>query len=210
MKMRRAIALGALLCLASTGLASPVLAEAPLKKPVVKSTAAAALAANWTVVAAQSSIGFSGTHAGRQFKGSFQKWTAAIRFDPARLDEANATVRIDLASAFTGDKTYDKTLPEGDWFNLKATPVATFQSTKFRPGAAPGKYIADGILTLRAVKVPVSLPFTLTMAGEMATMTGDVTLKRMAFGLGAESDASGEWVSLDIPVAVKVVAKRGK
>jgi polyisoprenoid-binding protein YceI len=179
-------------------------AEAPQKKATIS-----AQQSNWAVIPAQSSIGFSATHAGKTFKGVFRKWSAAIRFDPAKLDEANATVRIDLSSAYTGDKTYDKSLPEADWFNIKATPVATFQSQKFRT-ASPGKYVADGILTLRNVKVPVSLPFTLTIAGDMASMNGDVSLKRMAFGLGAESDAKGDWVSLDIPVSIKVVAKRVK
>jgi polyisoprenoid-binding protein YceI len=164
-------------------------------------------ALNWAMIPAQSSIAFSGTHAGRTFNGTFKKWTATIRFDPQKLDEANATVRIELASAFTGDKTYDKTLPEADWFNVKSTPIATFQSQKFRSTTAPGKYIADGVLTLRNLKVPVSVPFTLAIVGDTATMSGEVSLKRMAFNLGSESDATGAWVSLDIPVKLKVVAR---
>ncbi len=184
--------------------AAPSIAEAPPKKATIPP-----LTANWAIIPAQSSIGFSATHAGKKLNGTFRKWTAAIRFDPAKLDEANATVRIDLGSAFTGDKTYDKSLPEADWFNIKSTPVATFQSQKFR-AVAPGKYIADGILTLRNIKMPLSLPFALTIAGDTASMAGDVSIKRMAFALGAESDAKGDWVSLDIPVAIKVVAKRLK
>jgi polyisoprenoid-binding protein YceI len=175
---------------------APILAKTEITK-----------ALNWAVNPVQSSISFSGTHAGRTFTGTFKKWTATIRFDPLKLDEANATVRIELASAFTGDKTYDKTLPEADWFNVKSTPVATFQSQKFRSTAMPGKYIADGVLTLRNIKMPVSMPFTLAIAGDTATMISDVTLKRMAFNLGSDSDSKGDWVSLDIPVKLKVVAK---
>jgi polyisoprenoid-binding protein YceI len=184
--------------------ASPVLAQAA-KKPLATKSAVA----EWQVIPAISNISYSGTHAGRTFTGSFSQWTAAIRFDPAKLAESNATVRIMLASSKTGDKTYDETLPGADWFDLGRTPVAMFQSQRFRE-IAPGKYVADGILTLRNMKVPVSLPFSLAIAGDTATMSGQVTLKRMAFGLGKTSDPSGDWVSLDIPVTVRVTATRKK
>jgi polyisoprenoid-binding protein YceI len=186
--------------------AVPAWADAGGKVVAAKPVAGAG-AGNWTVVPAQSEIAFSGSHAGRTFRGVFQKWSAAIRFDPAKLADANATVRIDLASSRTGDKTYDETLPGDDWFNLKKTPVAMFQSTRFRDNG-PGKYIADGILTLRDVKVAVSLPFGLTIKGNMASMSGQLTLKRMAYGLGKGSDPAGDWVGLDIPVTIKVTAIR--
>jgi polyisoprenoid-binding protein YceI len=202
---KRLYALTAALLVSSLA-ASPVLAQAA-KKPLPAKPAS--VAAEWVVVPAKSSIAYSGTHAGRTFNGSFSQWTAAIRFDPAKLAEANATVRIMLASSKTGDKTYDETLPGGDWFDIGKTPVAMFQSQRFRE-ITPGKYVADGILTLRNMKVPVSLPFSLAIAGNTATMSGQVTLKRMAFGLGKTSDPSGDWVSLDIPVTVKVTATRKK
>jgi polyisoprenoid-binding protein YceI len=196
------------LCVALFGLASalPVYADAGAKiapaKPVV-----ALKGADWLVVPTKSEIAFSGTHAGRTFKGVFGKWTAAIRFDPAKLAEANATVRIDLSSSKTGDKTYDETLPGDDWFNIKKTPIAMFQTTRFRE-TGPGKYSADGVLTLRDVRVPVSLPFTVAINGTTASMSGQLVLKRMAFGLGKGSDATGDWVGLDIPVTIKVAAVR--
>ncbi len=187
-------------------LAAPPLA---LAQAAPKPVAAKAASADWIVVPAKSDIAYSGTHAGRTFNGRFSKWTAAIRFDPARLAEANATVRIDLASSKTGDKTYDETLPGSDWFDVSKAPVAMFQSQRFRANG-PGKYIADGVLTLRNMKVPVSLPFSLVIAGNTATMAGQVTLKRMAFGLGKTSDPAGDWVSLDIPVSIKVTATAKK
>jgi polyisoprenoid-binding protein YceI len=192
---------------------SPLLAQAPsIQSPAAKPVAskpAKRLSDEWVVVPAKSSIAYSGTHAGRIFNGTFSSWTAAIRFDPAKLAEANATVRIMLASSKTGDKTYDETLPGDDWFDVAKTPVAMFQSQRFR-ATEPGKYVADGVLTMRNVKVPVSLPFSLTIVGNSATMSGQVTLKRMAFGLGKTSDAAGDWVGLDIPVTIKVTALRKK
>lgn len=191
-------------------IATTAVAMAPVGVASAKQGAAqASVPADWLVVPQKSEISFSGTHAGRSFKGSFNSWSAAIRFDPAKLAEANATVRIDLASSKTGDKTYDETLPGGDWFDIARTPVAMFQTQRFRT-AGTGKYIADGILTLRNVRVPVSLPFSLAIVGDTATMTGQIVLKRMAFGLGKGSDPGGDWVSLDIPVTLKVTALRKK
>jgi polyisoprenoid-binding protein YceI len=164
-----------------------------------------AQAADWVVDLPKSSIVFSGTHAGNNFTGQFQKWSGQIHFDPAKLPQAKAIILIDLASAQTGSKMYDGTLPQNDWFNLKAKRQARFETTSIKT-AANGNYVAQGSLSLRGVSVPVTLPFTLTINGKQAVMQGQTSVKRMAFGIGKSSDATGEWVSLDIPLKIKVVA----
>jgi polyisoprenoid-binding protein YceI len=161
-------------------------------------------AADWVIDTPKSSIAFSGTHAGAAFNGRFQKWSGQIRFDPAKLPEAKAIIVIDLASALTGNKMYDGTLPQADWFNIKAARQARFETSSIK--AAANGYVAQGILNVRGVSVPVTLPFTLVISGKQAVMQGQTSLKRMAFGIGKSSDASGEWVSLDIPLKIKVVA----
>jgi polyisoprenoid-binding protein YceI len=166
---------------------------------------APAKAADWMINPASSSITFSGTHAGKKFTGVFQKWRGQIRFDAARLADAKAVILIDLASARTGDKLYDGTLPQDDWFAIKAGRVATFETSSIKP-TATGGYMAQGKLSLRGVSVPVTLPFTLAISGKQVVMQGETSIKRMTFGIGKSSDASGEWVSLDIPLKIKVVA----
>lgn len=167
--------------------------------------ATAAEAKPWAVDAKRSSIGFSGQHMGKAFKGSFGTWQASIDFDPAKPEAAKVAVTIDLASAKTGDAMYDKTLPSADWFDVAKARQAKFVATKITKTGG-NAYVADGQLTMRGKAVPVKLPFTLNIAGNTATMDGKVTLKRTAWGIGSGSDAKGDWVSLDIPVQVKVVA----
>jgi cytochrome b561 len=167
----------------------------------------AALATDWTVVPAQSRIGFSGTHAGKAFKGEFQQWTAEITFDPSDLAKAKATVTVQLASARTGDTTYDKTLPTVDWFDVAKTPAGVFTATGFR-ALGGDKFEADGTVTIRGFKVPVSLAFTWRPDGDRAMLTGSTKMKRLDFGIGKSSDAPGEWVSLDIPVDVTVALQK--
>jgi polyisoprenoid-binding protein YceI len=165
-----------------------------------------AQAASWVIDIPKSSIVFSGNHAGANFAGRFQKWSGQIRFDPAKLTDAKAIILIDLTSARTGNKIYDGTLPQADWFNIKTDRQARFETSSIKL-AVNGSYVAQGSLQLRGVSVPITLPFTLAISGKQAVMQGQASVKRLAFDIGKTSDAAGEWVSLDIPLKIKIVAK---
>jgi polyisoprenoid-binding protein YceI len=167
-----------------------------------------AFASPWTVVPAESKIAFSGEHAGTKFKGTFEKWDAVIAFDPANLAASKATVTVQLASAKTGDTTYDKTLPTVDWFDIAKSATGVFETSAFR-STGPDKYEADATLTLRGIKVPVVLAFDFKATGDTAKLVGKAELKRMDFGIGKTSDATGAWVSLSIPLEVTVGLKKG-
>lgn len=162
----------------------------------------------WQVVPEKSSIGFSGTHAGQTFTGTFKEWKADIAFDPGDLAASKASVTVDLASAVTGDTTYDKTLPTADWFNVSQIAQATFKTTAITAAPKPNAFIAEGLLSIRGVEVPVTLTFNFVESGDEARLQGTASLERLAFGIGKGSDASGAWVSLDIPVTVEVTLKR--
>ncbi len=161
------------------------------------------VAATWVVVPTDSKISFSGEHVGRKFKGSFETWDAAITFDAADLATAKAVVTVVLASAKTGDQTYDKTLPSSDWFDIGKSSKGVFETTAFR-ALSGDTYEADGSLTLRGLKLPVVFAFDFKADGDRAKLTGKTSLKRLDFGIGKGSDGDGSWVSLDIPVDVVV------
>jgi polyisoprenoid-binding protein YceI len=167
-----------------------------------------AQAAAWTIVPAESKIAFSGEHAGTKFKGTFEKWDAVIAFDPANLAASKATVTVQLASAKTGDTTYDKTLPTIDWFDIAKGPTGVFETTGFRSLGAD-KYEADATLSLRGIKMPVVFTFDFKATGDTAKLIGKAEVKRMDFGIGKTSDATGAWVSLSIPLEVTVGLKKG-
>lgn len=165
------------------------------------------LASDWTVVPAKSSLGFTAEWNGQKVEGRFPKFQAAIRFDPAKLADARVDATIDLAAATTGDKTVNASLPGSDWFDVKKAPTARFQAASFTQ-VKPGQYVAKGTLTLRSVAVPVTMPFTLAIAGNTAVMTGQTRLDRRAFRIGLESDADGAWVAFPVPVTVRITATR--
>lgn len=168
-----------------------------------------AVAVPWTVVPAQSRVGFTATWLGKPVVGTFRAWSAAIDFDPAAPAKAKISVTIDLASATTGDKTVDGSLPGDDWFAVKAARTARFVASKV-VAAGPGRYVATGALTIRGQAVPVTLPFTLAQSGDTATVIGQLTVDRRAWKIGFESDATAEYVAFAVPVAVRVVAKRAR
>lgn len=161
----------------------------------------------WTVVPASSSITFTGTQSGTPFTGKFGQWVAQIVFDPADLPHSSARVVIATATGKTGDGMKDASLDQEEWFDTAHFPRATFATTKIS-AAGPGRYVADGVLTIKGKAVPVKLPFTLKIAGNVATMNGAVAVDRLAFGMGAKSDPSGQWVSKQIGLTIAVTAKK--
>ncbi len=169
--------------------------------------AAPAAASQWTVVPAQSSLGFSADWNGQIVQGRFPRFAASIRFDPNKLAEARVDATIDLAAATTDDRTVNGSLPTADWFDVKRSPTARLQLTSFAPGK-PGQYVARGTLSLRGAAVPVTLPFTLAMKGDRAVMTGEAVLDRRAFRIGLASDPSASWVGFRVPVKVRITATR--
>lgn len=178
--------------------------------PIILMLAAAPVCAAppaWNVVPAASSITFSGTHAGSAFSGRFGQWSAAILFDPADLPHSSARVSIATATGKTGDGFRDAGLAEAEWFDPAKFPRATFVTSKIS-AAGPGRYVADGVLTIKGKAVPVKMPFALKIAGATATMNGALVVDRLAFGIGATADAAGAWVSKQIKLTIAVTARR--
>jgi polyisoprenoid-binding protein YceI len=175
-----------------------LLAAAPL-------LASPALAGTWTVDAAKSRIGFTGTQTGSKFTGSFGKFTATIDFDPAKPDAAHVAVDIETASAKTGDVQRDEAMPQPDWFDATKFPTAHFEATGFTPKGGD-KYETTGKLTIRGMTQDVVLPFTLDINGGIAHAVGHADLIRTKFGVGQGTWADAQWVALEVGVDIDLAA----
>ena len=161
--------------------------------------AAAAAPPTWTVDKAASKLGFSTTVSGGALNGAFRSWDAVIHFDPNDLPHSDVAVTIDIASAATGNGDADASLPDQDWLWTSHFPRATFVAKSFR-ATGPGRYEAAGVLNLRGVAKPLTLPFSLAITGRAAKMNAQVALNRLAFGVG-----QGEWKATDtVPATVTV------
>lgn len=153
-----------------------------------------------------SRLGFTGSMSGAAFTGTFRRWDAAIEFDPNNLPASRATVTVDMSSAVTGDGTRDEALPSSDWFAAKKFPRATF-TTRAITRTGPNRYQAAGDLTIRGVRRPVVLPFTLQLNGNAARMQGRLQLDRTAFGVGQGRFRTGGMVATPVKVTVDLTAR---
>ena len=164
-------------------------------------------AATWTVDQAQSQLGFTGSQTGTPFNGQFKHFDAQIDFNPDNLPNAHVVVNIDVASAITGDKQRDEAIPHAEWFDAAKFPQARFEASSFRSLGAD-RYEAAGTLAIRGIKKDVTLPFTLNIDGDTATMDGKLSLMRTDFGVGQGAWSSGQWVGLNVDVTVHLVATK--
>ena len=182
--------------------------EAPVDAPAQSN------APFWTVDPAQSAIVFKGVYMGRPFEGRFAEWTPTIQFDPAKPEDARIKVVVKTRSATTGEPYFDENMPEGDWFNATPFPDAVFEVNEGVFKDSETEYLATGVLTMKGVKYPLRLPFTLAIEGDTAKMHAEIAMSRTGFTIGnatltaAKGDA--EWVADEVKVAIDVVAQRQK
>ena len=174
---------------------------------LVFGAATAARAAGWAVDTGKSKLGFTGQQSGAPFSGRFKTWTTTIDFDPAKPETGHIVATVDVASATTDDAQKDEAMPGSDWFDAANFAKATFEAAGFTP-KGPDEYETKGKLTLRGATKDVTLPFTLTIAGDQAHAVGKTKLVRTDFGVGQGSWSSGDMVALDVDVDFDIVATR--
>ncbi|WP_427453648.1 YceI family protein [Litorimonas sp. WD9-15] len=179
-------------------------AEAPADVPA---PASAASASSWNIVAEDSFIQFTAAQEGDAFTGSFGEFSGVINFDPDALGGSYVRIEIPLKSVDAGSKDRNSTLPGKVWFSTKAFPTAIYEATEIV--SVGDGYEAKGTLTLKGATLPVELFFNLALDGDRAVMTGQATLDRTAWGVGAAPWDTDEWVSKAVEIDVQVTADKG-
>jgi polyisoprenoid-binding protein YceI len=150
----------------------------------------------WAVDPAHSKLTFHPRLAGGEFAGRFERFDAAIRFDPADLAHSSLRVVVDLLGARTGDTDRDTALQGNDFFQTTRWPRGTYTSTRIR-ALGDGRYEALGELTLRDATRNVRVQFRFdppASSGRAARMTGSANLRRLEFGVGQGEWRSTEWL----------------
>jgi polyisoprenoid-binding protein YceI len=163
----------------------------------------AASAADYTVQPAGSTLGFTSSFQGSSFDGKFEKWTAAISYDAAKLAASKFDVTVDLSTAKTGDSDRDSALPGADFFDVAKYPQAHFVTTGFHQKGS--QVIADGTLTLRGVTKPVSLNVTFKPQGNGATLDVSGSVNRLDFGVGGGQYKDTSVIAAEVKVTAHLV-----
>ena len=166
-------------------------------------------ATKWQTILGFSAIEFTGTLAGGEFKGRFGEFDAEITFDPADLAGSRFRVVVQTGSADTADAERDASLKGPDFFDVAKWPTATFEATRFR-STGPGRFEALGTLTLRGVtrEVPVQFEFEALKGGPHASLNGEATIRRLAFGVGQGEWRDTQWLGDEVRVRFGLVLKR--
>ena len=149
---------------------------------------------------AQSEIAFTSKQMGVPVDGKFRKFDAQVAFDPKQPETAKIGFTIDLASASLGAAETEAELAKPDWFNTKAFPQATFQSTGVK-ALGGGKFDVSGKLVIKSASRDVVVPVALAQAGANTTATGAFAIKRLDFKIG-----DGDWKDTSMvadPVQIK-------
>lgn len=160
-----------------------------------------AVAKEYSINTSASILKFSGTHAGNEFKGTFNTWSGTINLEAGVIEAS-----FDTASANTGNAMYDGTLPTVDWLNSKKYPKAIFKSETITK-KDDKTYNVTGKLTIRNISQPLTFELHVDEKSD-TTLKGNLsfTINRLDFDLGKKSDANAEWVSADIPVTLTFIA----
>jgi polyisoprenoid-binding protein YceI len=156
-----------------------------------------AIARDWQVDAAKSTLTFKGTYQDGPFDGRFGRFDAMIAFDESDLTKAKFDVKVGVGSVDTHSEERNDTLKTPEFFDTAKFPQAHFVSESFAKGS-DGGLEAKGTLTIRDVSKPVTLKVKFVGSGNAATLDVDTTLNRLDFGLGA----GGDWADIgkDVPV----------
>ncbi|WP_208352802.1 cytochrome b/b6 domain-containing protein [Pseudaestuariivita rosea] len=151
----------------------------------------------------QGTLGLTITQFGSQVQGSFADWTAAINFEES--DDLGPVGDVEVTIAI-GSLTLGSVTGQAlgaDFFNAAEFPTAVFDADLIL--GDDEVYTARGTLTLKGQTVPVELPFTMTIDGDTAQMTGRTTLNRMNFNIG-ESMVDESSLAFDVLVNIELTA----
>jgi len=140
----------------------------------------------------KSKIGFSFKQMGVAMDGHFAKSSATLNFDPAKPEQAKASIEVDLASIDTGSGEVDQEVVGKAWFNTAAFPKAVFVAKQVKQ-IAPNQYEVLGSLSIKGRSRDVKTVFKLSPQGKSSVLSGSFTLQRADFSIG-----EGMWSKFDV------------
>ena len=140
----------------------------------------------------KSKMGFSFKQMGVAMDGHFAKFSAALNFDPAKPEQAKASIEVDLTSIDTGSGEADQEVVGKAWFNTAAFPKAVFVAKQIKQ-IAPNQYEVLGSLSIKGHSRDIKSALKLSPQGKSSVLSGSFTLQRADFAIG-----EGMWSKFDV------------
>jgi len=138
----------------------------------------------YEVTPVESTIKF-GVESSVPIKGTFEKWTASMKFSSTDVRSGVLDIDIQADSVNTGSGMKDNKLKSKDFFNVKDSPMITFKSTKVVQ-TGPNTFDLEGDFTIRGVTKTEKL--TLTDNGKGSTsgsIDGTMAFDRKDYGMNS-------------------------
>jgi polyisoprenoid-binding protein YceI len=140
-----------------------------------------------TLVPSQSEVAFVSKQMGVPVQGKFERFDGQLNVDPAKPETGKVAFTVELGSASIGTPDTAAELKKPEWFDTAKSPNATFQSTSIK-SLGGGKIDVIGKLTIKGVTNEIHVPMTLAQQGDVLKASGEFTIKRLDYKVGA-----GEW-----------------
>src|SRR5690348_2207145 len=103
----------------------------------------------YEITRGESTIKF-GVDSSVSIKGTFDKWSASIKFSSTDARSGVLDIEIQADSADTGSGLKNNKLKGKDFFDVKDSPIITFKSTKVVQ-TGPNTFDLEGDFTIRGV-----------------------------------------------------------
>ncbi len=158
------------------------------------------------VTPVQSSIKFD-VKASVAIDGTFDKWTASLKFPSRDVTTGILDIRIDAASVNTGSGMKDGKLKSKDFFDVDKDPYITFTSTK-TVQTSPTTFDVTGNFTIRGVSKQETLHVAITGKGTgSGTIKGVMAFDRKDYGMnsGIPFIKIADRVEVDVDLKAKQV-----
>ncbi len=178
--------------------------------PLTPVTAAAPV--RYAIDPAHSHVGFSVRHMMiSNVRGTFQKVSGEVTYDPARPEATAISVSIDVASIDTREEKRDAHLRSADFFDVERHPAITFASKRAR--ARGDGLEVTGDLTIHGTTKEVTLAIeeitpehTDPWGSRRMGATARTKVRRSDFGMrwNAALEAGGVLVGDEISVQIEI------
>ncbi len=148
------------------------------------------------------SLTFEFVQAGAESQGAFKQFDVQLKYDEHNLAASSLRVTVQMRSLDTQDKDRDTSLASAELLDSQKFPTATYVASSL---AKRGSGLeALGKLTLRGITKDLRVPLTLKSVVNGYELTGEITIKRLDYGVGQGEWESTEWVGNDVKLTYKV------
>jgi polyisoprenoid-binding protein YceI len=136
----------------------------------------------YEVTPVESTIKF-GVDSSVPIKGTFDKWSASIKFSSTDARSGVLDIEIQADSVDTGSGLKDNKLKGKDFFDVKNSPIITFKSTRVVQ-TGPNTFDLEGDFTIRGVTKTEKLTLTSTGKGSTSgSIDGTMAFDRKDYGM---------------------------